>query len=303
MKLKHRWTKGELLAQLPLHVMLIPGIFVTLIFCYVPLYGLVIAFQDYNPATMFHSPWVGFENFRYVFQLPGFVQTIWNTFFIAVCKIIGGLIFPITFSLLLNEIGNGKFKRFFQTLIYLPNFLSWVIVAGLLIDILSTDGILNEFLGFFGVDPIFFLGDTFWFPIVMVASDVWKSFGFGTVVYLASLTSIDPTLYEVATVDGAGRWKQTIHITLPGMLPIIVLMTVLSLGNVLNAGFDQIFNLYSPIVYDTGDIIDTFVYRLGIEQAQYSAATAVGIFKSAISLVLISLSYFLADRLAGYRIF
>lgn len=202
--------------QLPLHLMLIPGIIFTFIFSYIPLYGIIIAFEDYNPVMGFSSPWVGLKNFKYVFGLPGFVNTIWNTLYIAVFKMIGGIIVPVTFALLLNEIANVKFKRGLQTLIYLPNFLSWIIVAGLLTDILASDGIINTALKAFGIEPIFFLGDKVWFPIVMILSDIWKSFGFGTVVYLAALTGIDPTLYEAAAVDGARRWKQTLHITLPG---------------------------------------------------------------------------------------
>ena len=295
---KKNWKR-----QLPYHLMLLPGVVFIFIFSYIPLYGIIIAFEDYNPVMMFHSPWVGLENFRYVFQLPGSVNTIWNTLYIAVFKIIGGIIVPVTFALLLNEVGKVKFKRMLQTLIYLPNFLSWVIVAGLLTDILSGDGIINQIIIFLGGEPIFFLGDNFWFPIVMIISDIWKGFGFGTVVYLAALSGIDPTLYEAAEMDGAKRWKQTVYITLPGIMPTIILMSVLSLGNVLNAGFDQIYNLYSPLVYESGDIIDTFVYRLGIEQAQYSPAAAVGIFKSAISFILIILAYYLADKLADYKIF
>ena len=177
-----------------------------------------------------------------------------------------------------------KFKEGLTDFDLSSEFLSWIIVCGpFLTDILASDGIINTALKAFGIEPIFFLGDKVWFPIVMILSDIWKSFGFGTVVYLAALTGIDPTLYEAAAVDGARRWKQTLHITLPGIAPTIILMSVLSLGNVLNAGFDQIYNLYSPLVYETGDIIDTFVYRLGIEQAQYSPATAVGIFKSGVS--------------------
>lgn len=301
--MKKKNISGKLKRQLPLHLMLLPGILFTFLFAYIPLYGIIIAFEDYNPLMGFASPWVGMKHFEYVFKLPGFINTIRNTLFIAVFKMIGGIIVPVTFALLLNEVTNKKFKRGLQTLIYLPNFLSWVIVAGLLIDILSGDGIVNTILGFMGIEPIFFLGDKTWFPIIMIISDIWKGFGFGTVVYLAALTGIDPTLYEAAEVDGAKRWKQTLYITMPGIAPTIILMSVLSLGNVLNAGFDQIYNLYSPLVYETGDIIDTFVYRLGIEQAQYSPAAAVGIFKSGVSFILIVLAYYLADKLADYHIF
>lgn len=205
--------------------------------------------------------------------------------------------------MLLNELVSTKLKRIFQTLVYIPNFLSWVIMAGVLMDILAHNGIVNQFLGTFGIEPINFLGSTKNFPWTMIVTDIWKSFGFGTVVYLAALTSIDPGLYESAILDGATRWQQIRYITLPLLMPTIILMLVLSLGSVLNAGFDQIFNLYSPIVYETGDIIDTYVYRLGIQQAQYSVGAAIGLFKSAVSAVLVLISYVLADKCAGYRIF
>ena len=209
----------------------------------------------------------------------------------------------IIFSLLLNEIGNIFFKRLFQTLIYMPNFISWVILAGVMLDLLASDGIVNKALIAIGLDAVNFLGDPDVFPWTMIVSDIWKSFGFGTVVYLAALTGIDQELYEAARIDGANRLKQLRHITLPMLAPTIVLMLVLSLGNVLNAGFEQIYNLYVPAVYRTGDIIDTYVYRLGVEQAQYSIGAAVGLFKSIISLILISVSYILADKFAHYRIF
>lgn len=285
------------------HVMLIPGLALAAVFAYFPLYGLIIAFQRYNPAMGFNSPWIGMENFIYLFNQPNFTRTIWNTFFIAICKIIGGIVVPVAFSLLLNEVRLAWVKRSFQTLVYIPNFLSWVIMAGILIDILSRDGIVNQLIGALGGRPVDFLMNAKVFPWVLIVSDIWKGFGFGTVVYLAALTNIDPGLYEAAIVDGAKRWKQTIYITIPMLLPIITLMSVLSLGNVLNAGFDQVYNLYAPLVYSTGDIIDTYVYRLGIEQAQYSVGTAVGMFKSIISGILVVTSYFLADRLAGYRVF
>ena len=293
----------KLKKQLPLHLMLLPGLVLIFICSYIPLGGLVIAFENYNPAKGFSSPWVGLANFKYIFSQPNFVRTIWNTLYIAVFKLIGGVVVPVTVALLLNELVHSKVKKVFQTLVYLPNFLSWVILAGVLMDILATDGIVNTCLGKLGIAGISFLGDPKVFPWTMIVSDIWKGFGFGTVVYLAALTGIDPGLYEAAMVDGAKRWKQTIYITLPMLLPTIILMTVLALGNVLNAGFDQIYNLYSPVVYETGDIIDTYVYRLGLQQAQYSVGAAIGLFKSAVSCVLVIVSTVLADKLAGYRIF
>lgn len=285
--------------------MLIPGIILTLVFTYIPLAGSVMAFQKYNPIKgFFKSKWVGLANFEYIANLPGIYSILWNTVYISILKIIGQILVPVIFALLLNEISGHKFKRFIQSLIYMPNFLSWVILSGILMDILSpSEGIVNLLLGKIGIQPVFFLGDATWFPITLVVSDVWKGFGFGTVIYLASLAGINPSLYESSVMDGATRWQQTIHVTLPGMKAIIILMSVLGLGNILNAGFDQIYNMLSPAVYSTGDVIDTFIYRLGIEQANYSASTAVGLFKSVVSFVFVSLSYFLADKLANYRIF
>lgn len=293
----------KLKQQKAFHLMLIPSIVLVLIYSYLPLYGMIIAFQDYNPGLGFSSPWVGMENFEHVFRQPNFIRTIWNTLYMSFFKLIGGVVVPVIFALLLNEVGRMLMKRTFQTLVYIPNFLSWVIMAGIMVDILSAEGIVNSFLGLLGMEPISFLGNPSLFPWTMIISDIWKGFGFGTVVYLAALTSIDPGLYEAALIDGAKRWKQTIYITLPLLAPTIILMTVLALGNILNAGFDQIYNLYSPVVYETGDIIDTYVYRLGIQQAQYSVGAAVGFFKSIVSCILVILSYVLAYRVAGYRIF
>ncbi|RXZ81340.1 sugar ABC transporter permease [Paenibacillaceae bacterium] len=304
--LQHRSTTITTFKKhLPLHLMLLPGIVFLILFHYVPMTGIVIAFQQFIPSRgFFGSEWVGWSNFEYVLHLPGTGQVLWNTVYIAFLKIVFGQLAPIITALLLNEVRKSAIKRTVQTLIYLPHFLSWVILGGIMIDILSpSQGLVNDVLRWIGLEPIFFLGNEKIFPYVLVVSDVWKEFGFGTIVYLAALTSIDPTLYEAAIVDGAGRWRQTFHVTLPGMLPIVVLLATLSLGNVLNAGFDQVFNLYSSLVYSTGDILDTFVYRLGLIDAQYAVATAVGLFKSVVSLIFIGVSYWAAVRFAGYRIF
>ncbi|GBF77635.1 protein lplB [Paenibacillus sp. 598K] len=289
----------------PLHVMLIPGVILIFMFSYIPLAGIVMAFQKFIPSQgWFSSPWIGLQNFEYMLELPDIQRIIRNTLTISAMKIVAGQLIPIVIAILLNELKNRIVKRGVQTLIYLPHFLSWVLLGGILIDILSTEGgLVNQFLGWFGVQPIFFLGSNDWFPFVLVFSDVWKEFGFSTIVYLAAITSIDPSLYEAAYVDGGGKFKQAIHVTLPGMLPIIVLVATLSLGNVLNAGFEQVFNLYSPQVYESGDIIDTRVYRIGLVDVQYGLATAVGLFKSVVSLVLVGISYYLAYRLVKYRIF
>jgi len=267
--------------------------------------GIVMAFQKFTlGGGVTGSDWVGLNNFSRLFAMPNIWEVIRNTVLISLAKMVGGIIAPVTFALLLNEVTQKFIKRFFQTLVYLPNFLSWIILAGIFIDILSpSQGIVNQLLGNIGVRPIFFLGNKFWFPITMVLTDIWKGFGFGSVIYLAALTSIDPSLYEAAEIDGASRWKQTIHVTLPGITSIVVLMTVLSMANILNGGFDQIYNMYNPSVMATGDILDTLVYRLGIEGTQYSLSTAAGLFKSVVSLIFIVASYYLADKWAGYRIF
>ncbi|WP_240420514.1 ABC transporter permease [Paenibacillus periandrae] len=296
-------TKWRL--QLPLHLMIIPGLLLVLIFSYGPMLGIIIAFQKFNPAKgIMGSPLIGFDNFVYVIKLPSFYQVIWNTIYIAVMKIIAGLIAPLTVAVLLNEMRREFVKRMVQTLVYLPHFLSWVILSGVLVDILSpSSGIVNQGLQWLGIEPIFFMADNHWFPFTLVLSNEWKEFGFSSIIYLAAITSINPSLYEAAVIDGANRWKQTWHVTLPGMAPIIVLMVTLSIGNVLNAGFEQVFNLYSPVVYESGDIIDTFVYRIGIVDAQYGVATAIGLFKSVVSFILLSTSYLMAYRFANYRIF
>ena len=295
--------KGKLKRQWLLHIMLIPGLIVIIIFNYVPLYGLIIAFQNYNPILGFSSNWIGWDNFRFLFNQPNFIQTIWNTLYIAFFKIVGGIIVPVVFALLLNEVRLRGVKRSIQTLVYLPYFMSWVILAGVFIDLLSLEGIANTALAALGLDKVAFLTTPRVFPWVVIVTDIWKNFGFSMVVYLAALTGIDPGLYEAATVDGATRWRQTISITIPLLLPIVILITVLSLGSVMDAGFDQIYNMYAPVVYSTGDIIDTYVFRLGIQQTQYSIGAAVGMFKSVIAFILISLSYFMADKFAGYRVF
>ena len=268
--------------------------------------GLIIAFQKFIPAKGLFGKqkWIGLDNFIYLYNLPNAMKALRNTVTIAFWKILLHLVIPIIVSILLNELRSAWYRRTCQTLIYLPHFLSWIIFGGILIDILSpSTGLVNYFLGIFGIQPIFFLGSNDWFQFTIVATDVWKEFGFGTIVYLAAITNIDPTQYEAATIDGANRFQRIVHVTIPNMRMIIVLMMVLSLGNVLNAGFDQVFNLYSPQVYETGDILDTFIYRIGLLDAQFGVATAMGMFKSLVSTLFISVSYYCAYKFADYRIF
>ena len=288
----------------PLYVMLIPSIVLAIIFCYIPMGGLIMAFQDYKPWLGFTgSQFVGLRNFQQIFMFKESYQAILNTLIIAISKIICGLVVPIVVALLLNEVKHVGLSKGIQTLVYLPHFLSWVTVAGMLRDVLGLDGIVNGFLQSIGIEPIFFLGEAGIFRQLIVVSDVWKEFGFGMIVYLAAITNIDQSLYEAAEMDGANRWKQTLHITIPSILPMIIVMATLSLGNVLNAGFDQIYNLYSPLTYSTGDVIDTYVYRQSLINGQYSFGTAVGLFKSGVSLLLTAVGYKSAYKFAGYRIF
>lgn len=318
MKMKNRYkeirTKGFKRSELPLHLMLLPGVILTLIFSYGPMFGLVMAFQNFSPKKgLFRSEFAGLKNFEYVFNIPEFWQIIQNTLYISVLKILLGIIVPVIIALLLNEVVSKKFKKTVQTVIYFPHFLSWIILGGLLIDILSpSEGMVNHFIKMLGGNPIFFLGDKNWFPLTMVISDVWKEFGYGTIIYMAALTSIDPTLYEAASIDGAGKFKQMLNITLPALWPTILLTLMLSLGGILNAGgtssaagssgFEQIYNLYSPQVYETGDIIETLVFRLGLGNGQYSVATAIGLIKSIISFALMSFGYWIAKKKANYEI-
>ncbi|QHT62251.1 sugar ABC transporter permease [Paenibacillus lycopersici] len=302
---KRARAAAKLRQQLPMHLMLLPCIALVAVFSYYPMVGILIAFQNYNPTKgFFGSKFVGLDNFDYVYAMPETMHVLWNTIYIALLKIVFGLLVPVVFAILLDMIRRSFVKRTIQTLIYIPHFLSWVILSGILVDILSpADGIINFMLKGMGLEPIFFLANEKLFPYILVGTDVWKEFGYGTIIYLAAITSIDGTLYEAAVMDGASRFRQVLHVTVPGIMPIVVLMATLSLGNVLNAGFEQVFNLYSPVVYKTGDILDTFVYRIGLLNSQYGVATAVGLFKSVVSFLFIVTGYKLASKFAGYRIF
>lgn len=298
-------SRGRLRKQIPYHLMLLPGVIIAAIFSYGPMIGVLMAFENFKPKKgIFGSEWIGLANFKYLFSIPDIDKVIFNTFYIAAMKLVLGVVVPMFVAILLNEIRLSKFKKAVQTLIYFPHFLSWVILSGIFIDILSpSTGIVNEFIQWLGFEPVYFLGDPKWFPYTMAFTETWKEFGFGTIVYLAAIVGIDPALYEAAEMDGAGIWKQTLAITLPTLLPMGMLMLILNLGSVLNLSFEQIYNLYSPQVYSTGDILDTLVYRIGMENAQWGVASAVGVFKSLVSTVFVSLSYWLAAKVGNYKLF
>lgn len=296
---KKNWQKDW-----QLHLMILPGLLFILIFKYMPLGGITIAFKEFLPGKgIWGSPWVGLENFEYMLALPDTKRVMWNTLFIAAAKILINFPVPIIISILLNEVKNHRFKRSVQTIIYLPYFISWVNLACIIQDLFAKEGLINQFLGIFGAEPVFFLGNKYAFLGVLIGTDVWKNFGYNTVVYLAAITEIDETLYEAAKIDGANRFQQIWNVTLPGIAPIVVLMMILNLGNVLNAGFEQIFNLYNPLVYETADIIDTFVYRISLVEANYSLGTAVGLLKSVVSFILIVTSYKIANKYSDYTVF
>lgn len=285
--------------------MLLPGVLAVLLFNTVTWLGIFIAFQDFIPSKgWFGSPWVGLENFEIFFGMPDSWQVLRNTLVIAVGKIVFGTLAAILFALLLNELRNQRLKKSIQTAVYLPHFVSWVIYATIMRSMLGSEGLVNQVLqSLGGREPVLFLGTPSLFPWVMILTETLKEFGFSAIVYLSAITAIDPGLYEAAEIDGANRWQQAVHVTLPGLRTIIVLMATLSLGNVLNAGFDQIFNMYNPLVYSTGDIIDTYVYRVGLISINYGVGSAVGLFKSVISIILMTAAYWMAAKFADYRIF
>lgn len=289
----------------------IPIIFL-IVFSYIPMFGLRLAFVDKFIYTegIWYSPWGGLKQFRYIFtSMPDFGRALLNTLVISLLKLTFGFPVPIIVALLLNELKTVWLKKSVQTAIYLPYFLSWVILGGILKNIFQHDGVFDSFLGLFGYDPdIQWLSDNRSFVPLIVMSDIWKGFGFGSIIYLAGLTNVDQNLYEAAEIDGANRWKQTFFITIPTIKPFIVMNFVLNLGGILNAGFEQILVLYSPQVYPTGDIIDTLVYRLTLQNqsggaANYPIGTAIGLFKSAVSLILIGLGNLLLVKKSDYRIF
>lgn len=296
--------------QYTLHLMLLIPVILVLIYAYLPMVGILMAFQNYVPSkegffyALFHNEWVGLDIFKLMFSLPDTGEVIWNTIFISFMKIVAKIIFPLIFALLLNEIVNKTFKKLVQTITFIPFFLSWVVLGGILLQIFSPrTGIVNDMIVFFGGEPIYFWGDPKLFPYMIVLTDLWKDIGYNTIIFLAALTAIDPTFYEAAIMDGAGRWKQTIYLTIPNISSIVALVGILSLGSIMSAGLDQILMLYGPSVYSTGDVIDTYTYRMGLGTGQYSLATAVGLFKSVVSLILITSANWLATKYTEYRIF
>lgn len=284
--------------------MLIPGILFFLVFCYGPMYGLIIAFQDYYPLKGIDgSAFVGLKHFKSLFTNPFFLSVLKNTLVLSLLKLLICFPAPIILCLILNEIKSVKFKKVAQSVSYLPHFVSWVVVSGIIIEFLSPSrGPVNILLQNLGFDPIFFVGDAKYFRGVLVLSDMWKGIGWGSIVYLAAVTGVDLSLYEAADMDGAGRIQKILHITLPALAPIVTVMLIMESGKILNDSFEQVYNFLTPTTYGVGDVISTFVYRMGIQNMQYSFTTAVDLFKNIISFGLVLLTNYIARRTNDYAL-
>ncbi|MDF2815498.1 MAG: sugar transporter ATPase [Paenibacillus sp.] len=286
--MRHRW----------LYVMMLPSLIYYVVYKYIPMAGLSIAFQDYNiMAGFWNSPWVGLKHFREVFTNMEFINLLRNTLLISCYKIGFGALPDLLLAILLNEVRVRWFKKIVQTAVYFPYFLSWVIVYGMMLMFLSPGtGLVNFILKDWGFEPINFLTSNDWFRSLLVSSEIWKDVGVGSIIYLAAIAGIDPQLYEASVMDGAGRWRQVWLITLPGIRNVFVLLLILKMGGVLDAGFMQIYVMYNSLVYETADIIDTWVFRRGLEQMQYGYAAAVGMFKSVVGLIMIIVANQIAKR-------
>lgn len=286
------------------YILLIPGLLFFLVFCYGPMYGLVIAFQDFYPLKgISGSKFVGLKHFKELFTNPFFLSVFRNTLVISFYKLLICFPAPIILCLALNEIQRPKFKKVVQSISYLPHFISWVVVSGIIIEFLSPSrGPINIILKNLGLDPIFFIAEPKYFRGVLVLSDLWKSVGWGSIVYLAAVTGVDPALYEAAEMDGAGRIQKIIHVTIPAIVPIITVMFIMESGKILNDSFQQVYNFLTPTTYGVGDVISTFVYRMGIQNMQYSFTTAVDLFKNIISFILVVITNWIARKTSDYAL-
>lgn len=280
-----------------LYVMLLPVLLYYVVFHYAPMYGAVIAFKDFSPRLgIWGSDWVGFEHFREFFTGPYFWRTIKNTVLISFYQLLFGFPAPIVLALLLNELKHAMFKRTVQTVTYMPHFISLIVICGILKDFTSSDGVINDIIAFFGGERLTFLLEPGLFRTVYVSSGIWQNIGWGTIIFLAALTGIDQEQYEAAKIDGAGRWKQMTNVTLPGLMPTIVILLILEIGRMMNVGFEKIILLYNPGTYETADVISSYVYRVGLQDFNYSFSSAVGLFNSVINFVLLISSNWLSRK-------
>jgi len=300
-----RRLKDALVKYKYFYLMLIPGFVVIIMFSYIPMFGIIIAFKDYNVFQgIWGSKWIGFENFTTLFHSYTFYQVFSNTLLISLYKIILGFPVPIILAVLLNEVRSTVYKKTLQTIVYMPHFISWLVVAALLTTLLSRDdGFVNKIIEMFGGNPIIFMGDPKYFRSVLVLTDVWKESGWTAIIYLAALTGVPKELFEAATIDGANKIQKIWYISIAYIIPTITIMLLLRIGNIMNAGFEQIFAMYNPSVYNVSDILDTYVYRVGLLQTKYGFATAVGLFKSVIACTLVLFSNWFAKRFGQESLF
>jgi putative aldouronate transport system permease protein len=282
-----------------IYMLALPGLIYTIVFRYFPMYGILLAFKDYRPRKgIWGSEWVGLQHFRELFSDSYFLQVIWNTVLINIYGIVFGFTFTVFLALMLNELRSNKLKRTLQTVVYLPNFLSWVIFGGIIILFLSpTEGMVNEIIKLFGGEGKYFLIEPDYFRTIVTVTNIIKNAGFGTIIYLASLAGIDPQLYESAVIDGAHRGHMLLHITIPSILPTIAVMLLLNLASLFNANFEQIYILYNPLVYETGDVIPTYLYRMGLEEGEYELSTAVSLVFNVFGLITLVIANKIINRL------
>jgi putative aldouronate transport system permease protein len=286
------------------YLMLLPVVAYYVLFHYVPMYGAQIAFRDFIPALgITESEWIGWENFQDFFGSPSFTQLLRNTLAINIIDLIFGFPAPIILALLLNELTSQKFKRLVQTITYMPFFISIVVLVGMVLDFAAREGLINQLLMSLGVTPTPFMTQPEWYWPIYVGSSIWQTVGWGSIIYLAAITGIDPTLYEAAKVDGANRWQQLRSITLPGIAATIIVLFILRVGQMMNVGFEKTILLYNPLVYDTADVISSYTYRRGILEANYGFSAAVGLFNSVINFALLLTTNWLARRRGGSGLF
>lgn len=281
-----------------IYLMLIPTLVWFIVFLYKPMYGLQIAFKDYSIFRgVANSPWIGWEHFTYLFDNDQFIRAVWNTIKISALNLIFGFPAPIILALMFNEILHATYKRTAQTIVYLPHFISSVIIAGIVITAFSPSvGIVNTVLGWLGFDPVYFLTKPEWFRPIFVGTGIWQEAGFGSIVFLAAIAGVNPSLYESAVVDGANRWQMIWKITLPSILPTIIIMLIIRIGNIMEVSFELIILLYQPATYETADVVNTFIYRQGLQSGQYDFAAAAGLFNAVVAFVLVMAANSLSRR-------
>lgn len=300
---KRSIIKKDLIRNRYIYLMLLPVIAYYALFHYGPMYGLLIAFKDYSLADgVWNSPWVGFAHFHDFFNNHFFWRLIRNTLMINLLELLFAFPAPIILALLLNELRSILFKRVVQTISYLPHFISIVVVVGMMVDFVARDGMINNLLGWFGIEPIAFLQEPQWFRPLYISSGIWQGIGWGSIIYLAAMSTIDPSLYDAARIDGANRWRQTLNVTIPGIMPTIVILLILSIGSMLSVGSEKIILMYNPLTYETADVISTYVYRKGILGADFGYSAAVGLFNSVISFILLTLANTISKRVSDHRL-